>query len=1560
MSKSGASSRFRSSSSLSSSRNNMRSQEESLEDINDLSDFDLSDVSTIKVSENMVRSNAAAGAAPSVDGSIGAEGSAAGSTVALGGATPHVAQSNAAGAVRTDGFGGSSDVSQIPLPTMGIGAVRKPNTKPQDERPLPSQISTASDIDIPEITHSRGGGSKGTERRGGAGSRGNASPYGVGRGGNDSSSDFIPTIKRSGGDRPQVPPVEAQRPASPVVTNVAPAAGAIQHPRAAVAPNPLESVMTAQPIAFSQGDGALSPQAGSVGAAPTSSFFDQAQQNAANQPAADANSLESRVAQVRNQIFGDIDTNKRVHPPKPERKPLELQAEEIARRSKEIWGSSFGTDAKADAQLQSSEPVSTVVTTSPMPTAAGAPSAMGGAGTAMGGASMGAVGASEAVRQAALAAAAAASTSAVAADADNMVLRNPQGPSTLINGLAFDFNQSAESVNRRIEDVMRQNAPLPKPNAHSDGMSYTQRAFAALNRLNENSTRISGVSTALTNRHIDQEPTTNTLITSSPQGNSQKAPAPYTGSSALASLKDYHTATILSDNRGRLVSDELGHFTHESDLIKAAHTPTAAAFKNAADGNRSTAALSAFTSQSNTNTVIAKSNALPPLSSGPAGAGAGAAGAFNRPSLMGNTNITGNATQGPSSSGPTVDILSLSAPFEAPAVDTSSNLSAPSAPAAESSAAAQSSSDATSSRASTMSADELEKLRQADAASHSKLFTNGLSGASFITAQGTPKDPASASAPAAAASAASGLENKQDNKPSLDYDSLRAAAKSLDAELHAISSTIHRPSAESAQASSLVPESKSSVPAATSSTEIKDPFKTLLQESDRQSSSAGAGSAPAATKSEEKKNIFTMVQPEEPQKLVDIDTLADPKNQDKVHLNANALDEIVLPPPPPKEEKPTVEDKGPFNPLLNPLVLDPDSRKNPLSSPQHRDPGFTLSARDDESADNELPPLVVPKAPESSASTAAVPPLTAPEAAPQATAAASAPTAPAATSELSAPIPEVPAVAISNAARAAAAPAAAPTVAAPAATVAAAPEAEASTSASVAEGDASESDDEEWLDEEFEDADDSYELTPAQAMVHDYVERCHLNVGNCTYFAGRDIGNDVVARFNLGFDPFYRTLPQNQMMQELSAAQMQQLSQLETWQAAIIPLSIDSFVAYKIATVSATGMAMPASWENEERRYIGTMQCFNLEAINQATLRRTPVFITGSEIDALTLESLNLPSLALGHASNLGSLFQYLQDFMLQLRQNRGAQLTLSSEHLGLSCYVALPDGTLWDEVRARLQRFMGELNITCHVVDLHSPYSSINLCLLQNRALLLNKLYHLNEITDVRLQEAVVPKTPLATQDLLLSLENLAKLQLSPLLYTLASPAAALSRLVQACLVENPRNSIIFAGSRMQWQMLCALLSFSPSPEQELEASLQAGLPAGMAMLDGSNGKKALASYRTKFLEMPLTTSAEDIEKTLHHGLTMARLNGMDKFTLMVDTFALEQGLCAQLSSRLAHLCAEFNIGIMVWCSLEQKHLFEGNSLQTLEMSQGASNEIIFSTLDSSCHLHSFSTVQG
>lgn len=1637
MPKPSAPSRFRSSSSPSSSRNtDARQRETNFDDINDLSDFDVSDVSTVQMTAEELAKMKQQQRQTSMNAAAAAK---AATTAAM--------------------------MGQIQLDPREINQMREransahaPKTVVPPEPQEQFVDSSVQEIDMPfpelrPVKHSYG--SKGVSTNAASTSTRNRNP-------NTASRFNAP--ERSASAPLNAPAAFAATTSNAVpATPTVPAATAAATAAAPAIPSALERVMLAKPTSFGSNHSttaatdsasamapAPAPEATDAGVGTGNNFFDQAQQ-----PTFAPNSLESRVAQAHNAIFGD-GLSKRTNTPKAERKQVrEVQADEIAKRTAEIWGTApqaAPANPEAQAAANSLESQNTATGSVNAATATTAFEASTGASTnplanSAYNAASAPVSTAAPLPMSPAAAAAAAVEQATGA-LEGTPLRNPQAPSTLINGLAFDFNQSNDAISRGIANARQQqqqqmqqqqnNQPAPSVSGAQSTMSYTQRAFAALNRLNENSTRISGVSSALNNRVIDQEPTTNTLITSSPTP-AQPAMNNVARSVAatLANLNDHHTTTILSDNRGRLVSDDLGRFTHESDLIKAANN-TAAAFKSAA--------ASPDNRKPNTNTVIARSPApavqqtsTPSSISNLIRTELSASNTHIMRADNHSSNVAGRGL------GPTVDILSLSEPLDLPrptltpatagVASTAGTASASAMGAAEAMSAAVAKGatsaadavtgntgntvrDTSTTNAALSVLDELSASAESDlarkegSASQSKLFTAGLTGASVITSNHDPDlqkpDTLSTGLSAVSPSGAANATGTANNESGMTanqrqaLDSIMTAAQSLKDEIKEVSQTLHIGNLivpatlnaqngntghnDAAQAAATTAD-KASTATGSTAAEVKDPFKVLLQESDRQPLAGShaaehntttpnltpATAQAASQKTEHKKTLFTMVPDEEPAQVVDINTLTDPLVKPKTRLSAAKLDKIVLTPPfgnqQNSEESTTLEPPN----WTNPLSLRPEDA-NPLARPQHRDPGFTLSEEEDELPSLEPAPATAPVATPAAAPTAtqtatvmppAPPAPTAPVApvAPMSTAPAASTVTPAANSIAA---PELAPAAVAQPAATATAASVAVTAPVATATPAVAPAiattaADSTVTAESAEDDSSDDLDDEWYDEEVED-DSANQLTPAQLMMHEYMSRCHDNLGSCTYFTGRAISNDVASRFDLGYDPFYRTLPQNQMMQELSAYQIQQLNNLETWQAAIIPLSIDSFVAYKIATVNATGMAMPASWDLEERRYIGTMQCFNLEAINQATLRHTPVFITGSEIDALTLESLNLPALALGHASNLGSLWRYLQNFMLNLRENSGAQLSVSSDHLGLSCYVALPNGALWDEAQRQLKRCMRELNITCHVVDLHSPFSSINLCLLQNRTLLLNKLYHLNEISDVRLQEAVVPSEPLAAHSLVLSLESLAKLQLSPLLYTLASPAAALSRLVQACLVENPRNSIIYAGSKMQWQMLCALLSFNPNEAAGTDQAANAAAAAAAASAGASVSALGVStpSYRTKFLEMPLSLSTSDIEQTLHHGLTMARLNGMDKFTLMVDTFALEQSLCAQLSARIAHLCVEFNIAAIVWCSLEQKHLFEGNSLQTIEMEQGQENEIIFKTLDSSCRPLSFSTVQG
>lgn len=1349
-------------------------------------------------------------------------------------------------------------------------------------------------------------------------------------------------------------------------------------------------------------------------------------------------SHESKVAQARDRIFGDRN-NKTHNTQKPERKQREVQAEEIAKRTAEIWGpepeivpnvpSAPYNPVAAAAAAAAAAFAAPSVSYTPQ----NAPSSLKQTMAAQINQAM-----NPAMMQApdgsmipVMTASANLATSASAAmtNAQNAMTEDtpadpvdllPAGPSTLINGRAFDFSQSAETVNKKIEEVMQSNlqhshAPTGGIHNADSELSYTQRAFAALNRLNENSTRISGVASALRQRHIEQEPNISTVITSAPQNNTQGSAGNTKGSAVPRSpFSTHNITTILTDSRGRLVADDLGHLTHESDSSPA--SPLSAAFKSAA-------ALPE--PKGNQTTRIARSNA--PLVTPQIPKNSLDFFAPNSNNAI-HTTITGSAshTLGQRHNVPTVSLMSLTDPINN---STSSNGESDSVTALPNGANAGQSGDMTldnangkaNTKKSTVSdhdilagseaalAIENELLRKKAEVSNSKLFTAGLKGASILPSN---QDPALQKPEherrltinnGAIPTIVPPLNKINPNNPlNTNTEASRNPlhlSPALQDELSSLSTMVEAAQNLTAQITNNAAKNNTAAiteeaitNAEGAATNTSDPFNTPQTENERQPQYASSANAPLEShmnnadhnvKHSTNKNLFSIVPNEEPPKIYDLSNLAEAQQEIQPHLTPSTLDKIVLTPPQKLQPSPVSNDKEPIlDPPNSPNWTNPLSQRpeesNPLARPTHRDPGFTLSLNDD-----DLPPLLVPnRNKQNTGSTQRTMASATSNAADDKPATLITKTIPVAHQLAPAQTASIP-TAIANASQATMQAAQATTAqantTAPASNVlATANQIAANNTVSPTdnytdewtEGDEGDYEEEDYEGENESEGDNealadnsaiantaTSELNVVQTMIHNYIKHSHANLNSCNYFTGRAINNDVAARFNLGYDPFYRTLPQNQMLQELNLYQLQQLSNLEMWQAAIIPLSRDSFVAYKIATINNSGVAMPSSWELDERRYVGTMQCFNLEAIAQAAHKKTPVFITGSEIDALTLESLNMPALALGHASNIGTLSRYLQDFMQNLRDNHNAPVSLSSDHLGLSCYVSLPNGQLWENAQKQLQNYMRELNITCHVVDLHSPYSSINLCLLYNRSLLLNKLYHLNEISDVRLQEAVVSNEPQKSPALILNLENLAKLQLSNLLYTLASPAAALSRLVQSCLIENQHNSLIYAGSKMQWNMLCTMLSLSPN-------NADSAMAAAAAAAEGGASVSALGistySYRTKFLEMPMTLNFQDIENTLHHGLTMAKLNGMEKFTLMVDTFALESNLCAQLSARIAQLCVEFNIPVIVWCSLEQKHFFEGNSLQSIEMSQGSKNEIIFTTLDNNCHNHTFSTAKS
>lgn len=441
------------------------------------------------------------------------------------------------------------------------------------------------------------------------------------------------------------------------------------------------------------------------------------------------------------------------------------------------------------------------------------------------------------------------------------------------------------------------------------------------------------------------------------------------------------------------------------------------------------------------------------------------------------------------------------------------------------------------------------------------------------------------------------------------------------------------------------------------------------------------------------------------------------------------------------------------------------------------------------------------------------------------------------------------------------------------------------------------------------------------AMLSSYLMKAKSQVGQCQYLQHSGLDGATIERFNLGFDAFYRVDEAN-----INANYMPQAF---NWQALIVPLNEDSFVAYNSDTILQNTTGEP------ERRYVGQGQCFNLNLLNGSPINK-PLFICANELDALALESLGCKALALGIPYNVMSVLTCLQN-LCSTKNIKDIMLA--------PCYLCLPSNNqMWQRAQEALVSAFQTLQLPLNVEDLTCSCPSIHQALVFNKTALLSKLMVLQASAQESMQSHaalnIAPSSLSNTNGLVLSLESLAKLELSNTLYALSSSSISLSRLVLASLIENKFSPLVYVGSNMQLQMLCSLLS-----------NQQGLVPITNTPL------VQLTGYKAKFLPMPWEMNLTTIDEAIRAGLQAQQMSSEGVAPFMIDTFGYDQTLCTSLAPRFAQLAMEFNTPFVVWCTQEQKNIFSGNAFQSIEMAQGSPNEIIFRTIDNACRLHMFST---
>ena len=609
-------------------------------------------------------------------------------------------------------------------------------------------------------------------------------------------------------------------------------------------------------------------------------------------------------------------------------------------------------------------------------------------------------------------------------------------------------------------------------------------------------------------------------------------------------------------------------------------------------------------------------------------------------------------------------------------------------------------------------------------------------------------------------------------------------------------------------------------------------------------------------------------------------------------------------------QPPHSEDNIDFNPLSAPVEKNPEFKISKEQNDNTTIDAFSsLMASADErfgkgsKKDNEAKLAPQSQSMERSQPTQGNLGIPAPAAAPVAAPAAApaAPAAPAAT-VVAAPAPAQVAQAAAAAAPAATAAATAPVAAAPQGQAFMSPEGNSNLFINQAQG--------------------SQDLAMGQStMLSAYLMKAKSQVGQCQYLQHSGLDGATIERFNLGFDAFYRVDEAN-----INANYMPQAF---NWQALIVPLNEDSFVAYNSDTILQNTTGEP------ERRYVGQGQCFNLNLLNGSPINK-PLFICANELDALALESLGCKALALGIPYNVMSVLTCLQN-LCSTKNIKDIMLA--------PCYLCLPSNNqMWQRAQEALVSAFQTLQLPLNVEDLTCSCPSIHQALVFNKTALLSKLMVLQASAQESMQSHaalnIAPSSLSNTNGLVLSLESLAKLELSNTLYALSSSSISLSRLVLASLIENKFSPLVYVGSNMQLQMLCSLLS-----------NQQGLVPITNTPL------VQLTGYKAKFLPMPWEMNLTKIDEAIRAGLQAQQMSSDGVAPFMIDTFGYDQTLCTSLAPRFAQLAMEFNTPFVVWCTQEQKNIFSGNAFQSIEMAQGSPNEIIFRTIDNACRLHMFST---
>lgn len=387
----------------------------------------------------------------------------------------------------------------------------------------------------------------------------------------------------------------------------------------------------------------------------------------------------------------------------------------------------------------------------------------------------------------------------------------------------------------------------------------------------------------------------------------------------------------------------------------------------------------------------------------------------------------------------------------------------------------------------------------------------------------------------------------------------------------------------------------------------------------------------------------------------------------------------------------------------------------------------------------------------------------------------------------------------------------------------------------------------------------------------EYYNSCIMQLNKTDYYRQRGISDEVVRRFRLGYDDHY-------------VCGMDQMGMQQLWRAAIIPISKYSCLVRN------------TDRQNKDRmRKKGPFDLFNRQALD------TPgaIFITEGEFDALSLETLGYKAISLGGAGNVRATLEILKN----------------QRNIGRMFYICLDTDSTGREAEKMLVSGLRQYGINFRSINLSFPYKDINEALCADKEGLADRLAHLEELLELKLNPLPKPFPHLFIH----KGEEFNRLGESEGLYSLCGKPSVLRRFLSGMIAERI-CSIIYAGSAMQWQYL-----------------------ANSVGMGGTDNLKADSSYyAAKLLEV-----SHDIPASVERGVLACRLRGDGAFLTVVDLTALPVDNCLAAVERLGSLCQKNHLPLLVLCNTECSSYVEALTVQNFDVSLNDRGDFSFNTED-------------